>query len=86
MAVPVFIGEWAIGAIACSTFPRSLSKTFIQKMLPPLVDAASRIAQACGGVSAAPPSLDEGDAVSLAQVRRLFVAKRRQVMIRTASN
>ncbi|MFM0158643.1 IclR family transcriptional regulator [Paraburkholderia sediminicola] len=86
MAVPVFIGEWVIGALACSTFPRSLSRTFIEKMLPPLVEAASRIAQACGGVSAAPVSLDEGDAVPLAQVRRLFVVERGQAMIRTASN
>jgi DNA-binding IclR family transcriptional regulator len=47
MAVPVFAGDWVIGAIACSTFPRLLSHTFIQKMLPPLVETAARIAQAC---------------------------------------
>lgn len=47
IAVPVHTGDWAIGAIACSTFPRSLSAAFIQKVLPALTDAARRIADAC---------------------------------------
>ncbi len=51
MAVPVYIGDWAIGAIACSTFPRSLSADFIRKMLPGLTDAAAAIADACAGAT-----------------------------------
>lgn len=47
MAVPVYLGDWAIGAIACSTFPRSLPAEFIQKMLPDLTDAAHGIAKTC---------------------------------------
>ena len=47
MAVPVHVGDWAIGAIACSTFPRSLSAEFIRRALPQLIVAARRIAEAC---------------------------------------
>lgn len=47
IAAPVHVGDWAIGAIACSTFPRSLSAEFIQKVLPHLTAAAQRIAEAC---------------------------------------
>jgi DNA-binding IclR family transcriptional regulator len=47
IAVPVHTGDWAIGAIACSTFPRSLSPNFIQKVLPGLTEAARHIAEAC---------------------------------------
>ena len=47
IAVPVHVGDWAIGAIACSTFPRSLSAEFIQKVLPALTDAARQIAETC---------------------------------------
>ena len=47
IAVPVRLGERPIGAIACSTFPRSLSAEFIRKILAPLQDAACRIAEAC---------------------------------------
>ena len=54
MAVPVFAGDWTIGAIACSTFPRSLSHAFIRRMLPPLVETAARIGRVCGETSAAP--------------------------------
>ena len=47
IAVPVHTSDWAIGAIACSTFPRSLSASFIHKVLPALTVAAQRIAEAC---------------------------------------
>ena len=52
MAVPLFVGDWAIGALACSTFPRSLSADFIRRMLPLLADAARAIAEACGDAAA----------------------------------
>lgn len=51
MAVPVYLDDWAIGSIACSTFPRSLSAEFIQKVLPGLTDSAHRIARACAAAS-----------------------------------
>ncbi len=47
MAVPVYKEDWAIGAIACSTFPKSLSPKFIRKMLPALTETATAIAEAC---------------------------------------
>ena len=53
MAVPVFTGDWIIGAIACSTFPRSLSRSFIEDVFPPLVETAAKIALACGCVGMA---------------------------------
>ncbi len=49
VAVPVHAGDWAIGAIACPTFPRSLSTAFIARILPGLTEAALRIADACAG-------------------------------------
>ena len=52
IAVAVSAGDWAIGAIACSTFPRSLSASFIQQVLPQLDEAAQRIAQACSETAA----------------------------------
>ncbi len=47
MAVPVVRDEEVIGAIACSTFPRSLSQDFVRRLLPTLTDAAAVIARAC---------------------------------------
>jgi len=47
MAVPIHAGDHAIGAIAVSTFPRSLSANFIKDTLPHLNDAAGRIASVC---------------------------------------
>ena len=45
IAVPVYTGDWAIGAVACSTFPKSLSRQFIDRVLPILTDAARQIAK-----------------------------------------
>lgn len=47
MAVPVHFDGWPIGALACSTFPRSLTPAFVRRMLPGLTDAAAAIAKAC---------------------------------------
>ena len=47
IAVAVRLGDRAIGAIACSTFPRSMSAEFIRKVFAPLEDAACQIAEAC---------------------------------------
>lgn len=51
MAVPVYLDDWAIGSVACSTFPRSLSADFIQRVLPRVTQAAGEIAVACAAAS-----------------------------------
>ena len=51
IAVPVFSPEGTLGALACSTFPRSLSKLFINATLETLRGAADRIVEVCNTVN-----------------------------------
>ena len=48
VAVPVIGATAAIGALACSTFPHSLSTRFIDRVIEPLAEVAAQIAEACG--------------------------------------
>ena len=47
VAVPVLVATEVIGALACSTFPHSLSAQFINRIVAPLTDVAAQIAEAC---------------------------------------
>jgi IclR family mhp operon transcriptional activator len=47
IAVPVFSARSTLGALACSTFPHSLSQRFINATLKTLTEAAERIVHAC---------------------------------------
>ena len=48
VAVPVIVNEMVIGALACSTFPHSLSTSLIDRVVAPLAAVAAQIAVACG--------------------------------------
>jgi DNA-binding IclR family transcriptional regulator len=47
MAVPVFSSGTVLGALACSTFPRSMTQRFMAATLEPLIQTAQRVFDAC---------------------------------------